>query len=205
MKGMPMEPNEQLAITLPTLTELVAGTEASQLDNPTACANFTVRGVVDHLLGGARSFAPAFRGQQDGDSAPRDVAPTGREVPTVAFRYAMVDLLDAINTRGAMERPIDGPFGRAPGAVVARFLAFDTLVHGWDLASATSQAYDPPLDLVVAADAFARQVVGPELRDGDTFAPETAAPDGASRLEQLVAFSGRTISPDLRSTATSAG
>ncbi|MGI8792524.1 MAG: hypothetical protein ACR2H3_05020 [Acidimicrobiales bacterium] len=77
--------------------------------------------------------------------------------------------------------------------MVAGFLAFDTLVHGWDLASATGQAYDPPADLVAAADAFARQAVSPEMRDGDTFAPEATAPDGASPLERLVAFSGRTI------------
>lgn len=195
-----MEPNEQLAITLPTLTELVTKIEPSQLDHPTPCANFTVRGVVDHLLGGATAFAPAFRGQLQAGSEPRQVAATGDEVPTVAFRQAMTDLLDAIDAPGAMERAIEAPFGRAPGAVVARFLAFDTLVHGWDLATATEQAYDPPLELVTAADAFARQAVGPEMRDGDTFAPETAAPEASSALERLVAFSGRTITPDMRST-----
>jgi hypothetical protein len=31
------------------------------------------------------------------------------------------------------------------------------------------------------------------MRDGDTFAAETAAPPGASNLEQLVAFTGRAL------------
>lgn len=36
-----MEPNEQLVITLPAISEIVAGIEPSQMDGPTACANFT--------------------------------------------------------------------------------------------------------------------------------------------------------------------
>ncbi|MGI8792523.1 MAG: maleylpyruvate isomerase N-terminal domain-containing protein [Acidimicrobiales bacterium] len=106
-----MEPNQQLAITLPAVTKLVAGIDPSQLDNPTACANFTVRGVIDHLLGGATAFAPRFRGQQPGDTEPQDVASTGRDVPTAAVRHAMSEVLEAINSPGAMERTVDAPFG----------------------------------------------------------------------------------------------
>ena len=35
------------------------------------------------------------------------------------------------------------PFGEVPGAVFARFVVFDGLVHGWDLATATGQTYAP--------------------------------------------------------------
>ena len=53
--------------------------------------------------------------------------------------------------------------------------AFDGLVHGWDLSRATGLPYEPPDDLVAEVDAFARQFVQPEMRDGDTFAAETEA------------------------------
>ena len=54
-------------------------------------------------------------------------------------------------------------------------------------------AYDPPADVVAAVDSFARQALGADMRDGDTFALDTEAPQGATVLQKLVAFSGRTL------------
>ncbi len=185
-----MEPNAQLAVIIPLLTEIVDDIDADQLENDTACANFTVAEVLEHMMDGAAVFAPAFRGEEpQGSVVP---APAGSDT-AAAFRRAMTDLLDAVNAPGALECTIDAPFGQVPGSVFARFVAFDGLVHGWDLASATGQAYDPQPEVVVAVDAFAREMLGPEMRDGDTFAAETTAPEGASVLQGLVAFSGRTL------------
>ena len=55
----------------------------------------------------------------------------------------MADLLDAVHSEGSAERTIAAPFGEVPGSVFARFVAFDGLVHGWDLATATGQGYAP--------------------------------------------------------------
>lgn len=92
-----------------------------------------------------------------------------------------------------MDRTIDAPFGQVSGSVFASFVAFDGLIHGWDIASATGLSYDPPAQIVEAVGEFARAAIGPELRDGDTFAPATEAPAGASPLERLIAFSGRKL------------
>lgn len=185
-----MEPTDQLAVIIPILTNLVDQLHADQLTKPTACANYDVSGVLDHMMGGAAAFVPAFRGEASGNPAP--TAPAG-QVPAVEYRRAMNDLLDAATSPGAMERTIDAPFGKVPGSVFARFVAFDGLIHGWDIATATGLTYDPPAEVVAAADEFARATVGPEMRDGDTFAMATEAPTGASPLEQLVAFSGRRL------------
>jgi uncharacterized protein (TIGR03086 family) len=112
---------------------------------------------------------------------------------TVRFQVALSALLDAVQSPGALDRTIDTPFGPMPGAVFARLVAFDGLIHGWDLATSTQQAWDPPADLVMEVDAFARQAIAPEMRDGDTFAQEATAPPDASPLLRLVAFSGRTV------------
>ena len=186
-----MEPCEQLAVILPRLTALVDQLETTDLDKPTPCANFTVHGVLDHMIGGAASFVPAFRGESPTQDATEPA--TAGQVPTAGFHQAMNSLLDAVNAPGAMERTISAPFGDVPGSVFARFVAFDGLIHGYDIASSTGLAYDPPDDVVAAVDAFAREALGPDMRDGDTFALETAAPDGASMLQNLVAFSGRTL------------
>jgi uncharacterized protein (TIGR03086 family) len=105
----------------------------------------------------------------------------------------MTSLLAAVDAPGAMDRMIDAPFGTVPGSVFARFVAFDGLIHGWDLATSTGQTYSLPDDVVADVSAFARDALGADMRDGDTFAAETTAPAGAGALAELVAFSGRTV------------
>jgi uncharacterized protein (TIGR03086 family) len=93
---------------------------------------------------------------------------------------------------GALERTVDGPLGAVPGSTFARFVVLDGLVHGWDLSIATGQPYDPPAAVVAAVQEFAADTL-PALRDGETFGPEVDPPAGASPLERLVAFTGRTV------------
>ena len=109
------------------------------------------------------------------------------------FDVAMADLLDAVQSPGALDRTIQTPGGEMPGAVFARLVAFDGLVHGWDLATSTGQPWDLDDDLVAEVDAFARQAITDEMRDGDTFAAEQPTAGDASALERLVAFTGRTL------------
>ncbi len=186
-----MEGNEQLAVIIPMLKQVGAGIRPDQLENSTPCATFTVAGVLDHMTGLASAFAPAFRG----DPPP----PTG-EVPAASggergteFQKAMDGLLDAVNSPGALERTIETPFGPMPGSTFSRLVAFDGLIHGWDLATSTRQPWVPPDDVVAEVDGFARQALVPEMRNGDTFANETQAPADATLLVRLVAFSGRTV------------
>lgn len=184
-----MGPTEQLAVILPMLTNIVGRIEPHQFDAPTPCAKFNVRGVLDHMISGAEAFAPAFRGTPPtGTVTPRsDVHPAAR------FRAAMADLLDAVQSPGAMTRLMDAPFGQVSGETFARFVAFDGLVHGWDLATSTGQPYAPSAELTAAVGAFARQALAPEMRDGDTFAAAVEPPAGADALVQLIAFSGRDV------------
>jgi uncharacterized protein (TIGR03086 family) len=185
-----VEPTDQLEAILPTVIDLVDSIRPDQLEDPTPCDAFTVHGVLDHMivLGGA--FAHLFRGEEPpATGAP----PHDGRVPAADFRATMEDLLDAVRSPGALERTISAPVGVLPGETFARLVAFDGLVHGWDLATGTGQPYDPPAHVVVAVDEFARTAITDEMRDGDTFKDATATPEGASRLEALVAFSGRSV------------
>jgi uncharacterized protein (TIGR03086 family) len=187
-RGEEMDGVQQLDELMPLLHGLVHHISPRQLDDRTPCTNFTVSGVLEHMIGGATAFAPLFRG----DDRP-DTRTTVTGTLQDRWRAAMVDLLDAVHSEGSAERTIAAPFGEVPGAVFARFVAFDGLVHGWDLATATGQRYAPREDLVLEIDMFARQALAPGMRDGDTFAAETEAPADADALERLVAFSGRQL------------
>lgn len=185
-----MNPIEQLSHILPTVSEVVEGIEPTQLDNPTPCSRFSVVDVLDHMIVGGGTFAHHFRGEPAPEIQP---PPRIGCVPAAWFRRTMEDLFDAVSSPGATERVIASPFGEMPGEIFARLVAFDGLIHGWDLASSTGQAYDPPSDVVASVDEFVREALTDDLRDGDTFEVATAAPADASRLEKLVAFSGRSL------------
>ena len=179
-----MDPRDQLDEIVPLLNALVADLDDTKLAASTPCASFDVRKVLDHMVGGATMFAGAFRGE-----APATPPTSGSIVD--AFTSAMAELQASMRSPGAMERTIAAPFGEVPGETFARFVALDGLVHGWDIATATGQPYDPPADVVREADAFARQAIGDDMRDGDTFAAAKEAPADAAPIVHLVAFTGR--------------
>jgi uncharacterized protein (TIGR03086 family) len=185
-----MEGNDQLAVIIPMLKQVGDGIQPEQLDNSTPCEEFTVSGVLGHMTGLASAFAPAFRG----DAPPVDGAPSaaGDNDLQTSFQRAMDGLLDAVQSPGALDRTIETPAGPIPGSTFARFVALDGLIHGWDLATATQQQWDPPQDLVTEVDSFARQALAPETR-GDRFAPAKQAAPDATPLVSLVAFSGRAV------------
>jgi uncharacterized protein (TIGR03086 family) len=185
-----MQPIDQLSYIVPTLTALVDRIDTDQLISPTPCAEFTVHDVLDHMIVLGGSFAYGFRGEQ----VPEIKAPPvyGR-VPAAEFRTAMEDLLAAVKSPGATDRTISAPIGDVPGEVFARFVAFDGLIHGWDLAMATDLSFELPGCVIDSVDQFARAALSAEMRDGDTFKDETVAPETASQLDRLAAFSGRSL------------
>jgi len=177
-----MDPITQLEELGPHLGGVVAGITPDQLDNPTPCDDFTVRGVLEHMIGGATAFAAAYRNE----------APTDPDLsdPLGDFGAVLGDLVAAITAPGALDQTVAAPFGQVPGETFARFVVLDGLVHGYDLATATEQPYAPPAELVAAVDAFAHQALDP-LRDGQTFTTATDPAPDATPIERLAAYTGR--------------
>jgi uncharacterized protein (TIGR03086 family) len=182
-----MQALEQFDVLMPTLGKLVAETDPSELDIQTPCTEWKVRDLFGHLYGGATTFAAVVAGEEP----PADVTPPpDDELPGAVVRAATA-IDAAFRQPGALERVVATPFGEMPAEVFARVLAFDLLMHTWDLATATGRPVDVPEDVVAEIDAFARQAVQPEMRVPGIFGPEVEPPAGASTLERLVAFSGR--------------
>ncbi len=185
-----MHPTEQLSYILPTLSSVVDRIQVMQMNDPTPCDNFTVHGILDHMMVLGGTFTYWFRGEEAPELSPPAVYGW---VPTTEFREVMDDLLAAIKSPGAMERTIESPVGAMPGEQFARFVAFDGLVHGWDLAVATGQRFVLPPAVITAVDEFSRQALTDELRDGDTFKNPTEVGPDAEPMERIAAFSGRDV------------
>lgn len=179
-----MDVLDQLDQLGPLLAGTVGGISPDQLDAPTPCEEFTVRGVLQHMIGGATAFAAAFRGETASEPSLDD--------PLATFGATLTNLAEAIQSPGALERTVEAPFGAVPGETFARFVVLDGLVHGWDLATATGQAYEPPEELVAAVQAFGEQAL-PPLAGSDAFGHATEAPADATPIERLAALTGRKV------------
>jgi uncharacterized protein (TIGR03086 family) len=189
-QGESMDPLEQFDLLAPALGGVVTQIGAGQLDEPTPCTDFTVRGVLEHMIAGAIGFAAAFRGEP---APPANGDGDGGADPRGRFAEAMTGLVDAVRSPGALDRTIAAPFGDVPGQIFARFVVLDGLVHGWDLAIATGRPYQPPVTLVAEVDAFAREAIVPAMREAEMFAAPVKAPTDATPIERLVALTGRRV------------
>lgn len=188
-----MEAQEQVDAVFPALVDLIKGVKPEQHGNQTPCEGWTVRDLLNHLVGGAYMFAGAF-GSAEAAPAPSGAASDviGDADPASAFQGAGGAFAAAIAVPGAQQKMVTLPFGQMPGEAVVRLAAADLLIHGWDLAQATGQNWTPSDELAQEALGFERQAIQPGLRGpGMPFGPEVAAPAGASAFQQLIAFSGR--------------
>ena len=180
--GGSMDPLTQLTQLAPALGGVLASLTPDDLERPTACADFTVRGVLEHMVGGATAFAAAYRGTEPADPDLTD--------PLAALPGTLEDLFEAISAPGALDGMVQAPFGEVPRETFARFVVLDGLVHGWDMATAAGLPYDPPAELVAAVDAFAHEALDP-LRDGQTFADAVEPSPDATPIDRLAAYTGR--------------
>lgn len=185
-----MQPTAQLAEILPALVATVEQIRADQLDDPTPCDDFTVHDVLDHMMVGGCTFAYQFRGEEPPAITP---PPVYGWVPVREFTAAMDGLLEAVGSPGALDRTIAAPVGDLPGDTFARFLAFDGLIHGWDLSRATGAHFGVADVIVDEVAVFTHGALTDDLRDGDTFAAATTPPADATPIDRLAAFSGRSV------------
>jgi len=166
----------------PVLAGVMSGISEDQLDNKTPCTEYTVRGVLEHMISGATAFASTFRGEEPAEAPLADVL--------AEIDPALTELFASMHLPGALDGTVQAPFGEVPRETFARFVVLDGLVHGWDLSVSTGQTYDPPTALVDAVAAFAAEAV-PPLRNGVTFGPEIECGADATPIERLAALTGR--------------
>lgn len=113
------------------------------------------------------------------------------EDPDAAWRQARDAMQDVLDDPGRAGREYDGYLGRTSlEQTVGRFLCFDLLIHGWDIARATGQDETLPADEVRWA--FETTAgFGDNLRLDGVCGPEVSVPDTASDQDRLIGLLGR--------------
>lgn len=187
---------EGLAAAFATVRGVLANVTADQYDQPTPCASWDVRRLVNHLIGGTHWFAittnagasPEVDETEDTDHAAGDVL--------TAYDDGAAGALAAFGADGALERTITLPFGQFPGAAFMGLATVDHFTHAWDLARATGQSTDLNPAMAEQLLAASQSMIAPEFRGPDgvaPFGPEQTAASTANAADRLAAFLGRTV------------
>jgi uncharacterized protein (TIGR03086 family) len=148
---------------------------------PSPCEEWTTRDVVKHVAETPGMFY-GFIGQEP---------PVLPEDPVAALTETRRHMQAALDDPATAATEFTGMFGLTTfETAVDRFVNFDLLIHGWDLARAAGldeSITDEDLDwLEPAAKAF-----GDAARAPGVFGPELEAPANADRQTELLAFLGR--------------
>lgn len=177
--------------------DLVAQMTAQDLARPTPCADWTLHGLLRHMIAQHRGFAAAAGGDSDGDGdlAQWRIRPLGED-PVAAYRAAAERVLAAFAGDGVLDRDFPLPeFKRGlmlPARQAISFHFVDYVVHSWDVARTLDVPVDLDPVLLDVALSVAEAVPGGDARvaPGAAFAPSVNW-SGASRLDQIVAILGR--------------
>ncbi|MEQ4303267.1 TIGR03086 family metal-binding protein [Plantactinospora sp. B6F1] len=177
---------------------LVGGVADDQLTAPTPSTDTSVAALLDHLMGLALAFTWAARksgGEGPGGSVPppppsgANLAPEWRTVLPARLTglvdaWRQPDAWTGMATAGGVTMP----------AEVMGVVALDELVlHGWDLAKATSQPFHCDPASTEAVLAFTAESARPEQaanREG-LFGPVVPVPADAPALDRALGFAGR--------------
>jgi uncharacterized protein (TIGR03086 family) len=195
---------EDLRKALDGMAALVEGVRPDQWTASTPCPDWNVRALVNHVVFGNRSFTRILEGQppppQEQIRAMRDQDQLGDD-PVAAWRDSAGRLAGALAAPGVLAQTFPSPLGPMTGAGIGYLRLTETLVHGWDLATATGQPVPFGEGQARAALDFTLQQLPPGAsRKGLAFGPEHAAQENAPAIDRLAAHLGREVAHD-----TSAG
>jgi uncharacterized protein (TIGR03086 family) len=172
---------------------ILAAIQRSDLDQPTPCASWKVRDVVNHILGGAAYFAELAEAGAVADRADEEPDLTAGDF-SGTFRREASRLAAAYSAPGVLDQELEMPIGAMPGSVCAWIAASDIFTHGWDLAKATGQPTDLEPELAALLLARITQTLPDSMRgpEGEApFGPEVKIAGSAPPADQLAAFLGR--------------
>ena len=152
---------------------------ADKLDTKTPCEEWDVRHLISHMIDTQQFFTKSAKGQDASLPQPMPPDMVGDD-PVGAYDNAIAEGLAAFEAPGGAEKA-----GFGIGVAFS-----DSLIHGWDLATATGQDAAMPDGLAQQAYDLIHGKFTDEQRKG-LFKDEVAVPEDASPQEKLLAYTGR--------------
>lgn len=157
----------------------------------TPCTEFDATQLVSHMVA-ALQFNVALLTNTPPKGDPFNPAQLDPKNMAQEYKAAAGELIAAASADGAMDAPVNHPASPEPipGSAAIMFPTFDMYVHAWDLSQATGLEAEMPEELHAAVDGWCQQVFAGERQPG-VVGPAVPAPEGATSMQQLAAFLGR--------------
>lgn len=188
-----METTDLIKQAVATTGKVTAGLSTDQRSNATPCSEFDVHGLAAHMAGFfAGSAVAAAKGERP-TIEDREAWASGLlgNDPAAALTDLGSKMADAWNAHGAL----DGSTQFGPGEMAAEMAGtityFETLMHGWDLAKATGQAFEVSSELAEASLATAQKICNDQSRERGAFGAAVTGHGDSSAFDQALAMSGR--------------
>ncbi|HET8989438.1 MAG TPA: TIGR03086 family metal-binding protein [Humibacillus sp.] len=133
--------------------EKLAAYTDDQWDLPTPCSQWSVRDLINHVVGEDRWTSPLMRGQTIAEVGDRFDGDLVGADPRAAGAEAAAEALSTVGETLPAHGTVHLSYGDESMDEYLRQLTADHLVHGWDLAVATGaeSRLDPELVAAVAA------------------------------------------------------
>lgn len=179
---MPTDELQSAEESLTVLQQVLDGIADDDWDKQTACREFDVAKLTDHLMNSITTIGgmagAEFPERNREDSVERQVVAAARPA------------LDAWHRRG-----LDGmvPFGKgeAPAPMMVGVLSLEFLVHAWYYAAAVGGEVAAPDSLSDHVLGLAHKIITPKGRSNVGFDDPIDVPADASALDRLLAYTGR--------------
>lgn len=190
-----MDHAEHLAQSVDVAVTAIRGADPARLDDPSPCAEFTVRRVLSHLAFGLllaeyaalrKDWEPGWAGSNDAPylvDVPEDEWASRSAAQGEATKRAWAD-------PAAWEGEASFGGGAMPASAIGSMMTAEFAVHGWDVATGSGQRLDVPPGLGEAV-LEAVNAIASMGRDGGWYGPEVTVPEGASAFDRALGASGR--------------
>lgn len=179
---------QHLDAVLRSLADLLDTIPTDRDAAPTPCTDFTVAALRQHVIGWLTAFTDGYSSLtgQCSDAEQVTVAGTGGD----QVRGAADRLSTALPE--ATARPLRIGESEMPGDMALQMILWEYQTHGWDLAAAAGQSWQPDEAGVAASLQFAPAMLTPDFQgEGKPFGPPVPVPADAPALHRLLGLSGR--------------
>ncbi|MGW0706804.1 TIGR03086 family metal-binding protein [Streptomyces sp. NPDC002643] len=170
--------------------QLIATVRPEQLDGPTPCAEYDVRTLLSHIVGGTLRVAVCGE-EGDGLHVRMFVDGVPDDSWSEAYDEVRPRVLRAWSSDERMAGPVRVPWGEIPGREALPAYVMEIVAHTWDLSEGLGRplALDP--ELAEYSLAAARIALPDDPREGRPFERAVPAPEGADAYGRLAAWLGR--------------
>ena len=184
---------EQLDRSFAVAGRVLANVKPEQLDDPTPCASWKVRDLINHLVGGSYFFATVAETGKPGDTG--DAPDFASTEFNAAYTEGAKRAVAAFSAEGVMDKMMELPFGTMPGSAFIQIATTDAFTHAWDLAKATGQSTDLDPELADQLLTGARGFMSDGFRGPEPmpFSAAVDVPESAPKADQLAGFLGRQV------------